>query len=565
MRLNTYNSEPPSGYRDETYQTFINSRNYKTRGMVYVGANDGMLHAFKLGLPEVINDPQNHYKVAKLCNDSNGDGKCTGETSANLGIEEWSYVPKNALPYLKYLADPNYCHLYYVDAMPYIFDASINTPTGCNGNYWDCDRKTVVDGSNNLSMTDTSWRTIVIGSMGLGGACRNLGSSCTNCVKTPLDGVGYSSYFAIDVTDPENPELLWEFSDPAAGFSTTGPVIIRTGNKSKNGRWFAVFASGPTGPIDTSAYQFLGRSDQNLKLFILDLKTGALLRTIDTGIQDAFGGSLINTTIDTDVWNPEWTGNYQDDVFYVGYVKRAGSTWTDGGVLRISTKESTDPSTWVHSTLIDGIGPVTTSIAHLQDRKNHKLWLYFGTGRFFYKIGTNIDDADTQQAIYGVKEPCYLSQDRFDSNCTSSVSSLTNTTTIQPDGEPTNGWYINLDASGASYKAERVITNPLAAFTGAVFFTTFSPSANICSFSGNTYVWAINYNTGWAASSTALKGKALVQTSTGSIEELTLSSVFTQKDGRRTSAFQGVPPKAQGLSIVINPKPIKRILHIQER
>jgi len=97
-----------------------------------------------------------------------------------------------------------------------------------------------------------------------------------------MSGLGFSSYFAIDVTDPENPVLLWEFSHSELGMSTSGPAFIRQGDSTKNGKWFVVFASGPTGPINNIYRQFLGRSDQLLRLFVLDLKTGTLLRKIDT-------------------------------------------------------------------------------------------------------------------------------------------------------------------------------------------------------------------------------------------------------------------------------------------
>ncbi len=180
------------------------------------------------------------------------------DASTPLGSEVWSFIPKNTLPYLKYLTDPNYCHLFYVDAPVFLVDAS-------------------VEGSATDTKTVNSWKTILIGASGMGGSCRNAGASCTDCVKTPIADVGYSSYFALDVTDPENPVFLWEFSNPPLGFSTSGPAIVRVGNSFQNGQWFVVFASGPTGPIDTTYHQYLGKSDQNLKLFVLDLKTGVLL------------------------------------------------------------------------------------------------------------------------------------------------------------------------------------------------------------------------------------------------------------------------------------------------
>ncbi|MGE5239253.1 MAG: hypothetical protein ACM3ON_10655, partial [Chloroflexota bacterium] len=151
--LNTYHLLPPAGYADKTYEEFINDESgYKKRGMVYVGANDGMLHAFRFGVLEQIDDPSQPDKRAKL-------------TGTDLGREEWAFIPKNALPYLKYLRDPSYCHLNFVDAAPYIFDASIGGPA---------------DGEKSKG----EWRTILIGGMGLGGACRKDGVCSTTTTKS---------------------------------------------------------------------------------------------------------------------------------------------------------------------------------------------------------------------------------------------------------------------------------------------------------------------------------------------------------------------------------------------
>ena len=534
--LNTYHLQPPNGYHDMTYYEFINQTAYKNRGMAYVGGNDGMLHAFKTG------------KLVQLNGATEKAEMVNPDVSTPLGSEVWSYIPKNTLPYLKYLTDPNYCHLFYVDAPVFLVDASIN-------------------GSATGSKTVNSWKTILIGASGLGGACRNAGDSCTDCVKTPIADVGYSSYFALDVTNPENPTLLWEFANPALGFSTSGPAIVRIGSPIENGNWYVVFASGPTGPIDKTYKQYLGKSDQNLKLFVLDLKTGSLLRTIDTGITYAFGGSLYNSTLDTERGAPQTLGHYSDNVLYLGYTKKSGTTWTGGGVLRLLTKEDADPGKWVVSSVIDNIGPVTSSVAKLQDRKRGHLWLYFGSGRFFYKKGSDIDDSDGQQAIYGLKEPCYALTNNLDNSCSDSIS-LSNLTYQKTDPTSTlplssSGWYIDLDLSTAGYKAERVITDPLAAFNGVVFFTTFAPNGEACSLGGNTYIWALKYSSGSQA--TNLTGKAILQVSTGEIKEFNLSTVFSDKFNRRTTAISGVPPKGQGLSVLIGPRPMQKILHIQEK
>ncbi len=316
-----------------------------------------------------------------------------------------------------------------------------------------------------------------------------------------------------------------------------------------------------------------------MRLFVLDLKTGALLRKIDTGVANAFGSSLYNATLDTDRNDQYSAGFYKDDTLYVGYTECAdstpvaGSTWTKGGVLRLVTKENANPDQWAVSKVIDNIGPVTAAITKLQDRSNGKLWLYFGSGRYFYKTGTSLDDPGdgsetTKRKLYGIQEPCYSSTTNdIDEACSSMVS----TATLQ-DSSPNDittlaagktGWYIDLDVPGSGYMQERLITDPLAVFSGVVFFTTFKPSSDICAVGGSTYIWAIDYKTGGA--SAALLGKALLQVSTGEIKELTLESAFTEKGGRRSAAITGVPPKGQGLSVLLAPKPLRKILHMQEK
>ena len=171
----------------------------------------------------------------------------------------------------------------------------------------------------------------------------------------------------------------------------------------------------------------MGDQIKDLKLFVLDLKTGVhCCDDIDTGIPYAFGGSLYNATLDTERGAPQTLGHYSDDVLYLGYTKKnsTSGTWTDGGVLRIVTKESAAPADWEVSTVLDNIGPVTSAIAKLQDRKRGHLWLYFGSGRFFYKMGSDIDDPDGQRTIYGLKEPCYTALNDMDNACSSSFNHI---------------------------------------------------------------------------------------------------------------------------------------------
>ncbi len=619
-------------YGDASYGQFTKSSSYRSNNYVYAGSNDGMLHAFKLGLVSTIKDPNNPFKIAQISD------------TTDIGKEMWAYIPKNVLPYLKNCSDPNYCHQFLVDGAPLLFDASINKHSECSpNNYWDCPRQTKFS-SNILDEAKTSWRSILLGSMGLGGATRNLGVACNptsaagpndKCINTPIDGVGYSSYFALDVTTPVTPTLLWEFSDASIdadtslsaaektavkglGLTTPGGIQIRVNSrktaaptksdKTTNGRWFAVFPSGPTGPIDTGTHQFLGQSDQNLKIYIVDLNpangavsgssngtpaftlcksagaTGCNYWVKDTNIKYAFANSLFNAAIDIDKGEGGSESNYSDDIVYITYTKASldssaspgpyPTAWDKGGVLRLITNNDPDPYNWFTSKLIDDIGPVTRSVDMLQDKNNKKLWVFFGEARYFFRQ----DDLNTTRRIFGVADPCYSYDFNFVNKLSNTIDKCPAVTVANlndqsgtPD-QPTStekGWYINLDPANVStgVGAERLSGGISTRTNGLVLFTTFIPSLDPCDAGGLPSQWAVNYKTGGAASP---EGKVVITTSDSPIAKtISLAGAFTQRDGRKLDAslsasLKGMPPPSPPPSLIL-PSPAKRILHIQER
>ena len=108
---------PPDGYFiDPSYIQF--RRNHRDRErMVYVGANDGMLHAFYVDTP-------------------------------HGGVEAWGFIPNNLLGKLKDLTSTEYnsCHKYFVDLSPKVADVFVD-----------------LDGSGK------QWRTLLIGGEREGG------------------------------------------------------------------------------------------------------------------------------------------------------------------------------------------------------------------------------------------------------------------------------------------------------------------------------------------------------------------------------------------------------------
>ncbi|MFN3871352.1 MAG: PilC/PilY family type IV pilus protein, partial [Aquificaceae bacterium] len=127
--LNSYHLR----YQDKSYLEYISSENYRKRPTIAaVSANDGMLHIFRVGY---LKNTDDQNRPVRLVNSKT-------DTSSNLvGREEFAFIPRNALPYLVWYGNPNYCHVPTVDYRIMIFDAKLNN----------------------------QWRTLLLGVMGFGG------------------------------------------------------------------------------------------------------------------------------------------------------------------------------------------------------------------------------------------------------------------------------------------------------------------------------------------------------------------------------------------------------------
>jgi type IV pilus assembly protein PilY1 len=404
--------------------------------VVVVGANDGMMHAFYCGKP-VFTDS---LPLTPMHYDS---------LSWKLGEEWWGWIPYNLLPHLQWLADPNYCHVYYVDLKPYVTDVQIFPDEVKHPN---------------------GWGAVLINGMRLGGMP----------IVTEADTFG-SSFFAIDVTNPYYNQItpMWEYTDDDIGLS----LCYHTAVKIDSG-WYYVFGSGP----ETCS----GESSQQARIFILDLKTGQLLRKIILPDSNAFVSNIFST---------DWGLNYDVDRIYFGtcYEDSSNPTGWGGKIYRIETHEDMDVMNWDTTMVFDMERPITGEGSIATDEYNH-LWLYFGSGRFF----SDVDEADANWYRYvGFRD---------DTTHATTVSGLFNVTNVWIDtlGEvhgvsgltefqdlidtidTHRGWWRNLGEAG-----ERNVTTSLV-FGEAVLFTSFVPTGDICSYGVEGYLWAVYYRTGTA-------------------------------------------------------------------
>ena len=211
-------------YGDSSYNAFY--QQYRSRRQVmYLGANDGMLHAFNGGFYHKGDDATTAGTVEHGWFTKNPTNNGSGQ---NLGAELWAFVPMQLLPQLQWLAKTDYTHVYYVDLKPTIAEVRMFTP--------DADHP-------------GGWGTILIGGFRMGGSCgRCVIGSGAPPMTTNIGGVPrtfYSAFFVLDITNPEvDPKLLWTFSDVDLGLTTSTPTVVRANPNSDaitskiNEKWY---------------------------------------------------------------------------------------------------------------------------------------------------------------------------------------------------------------------------------------------------------------------------------------------------------------------------------------
>jgi type IV pilus assembly protein PilY1 len=462
----------PSGsydliYGDSTYTSF--ARHWRDRqGMVYIGANDGMLHAFRAGR-FILGDDSS----------TAGQEEVGYFEETNMGSEAWAYVPFNLLPHLKWLADPDYTHVFYVDLKMRVMDVKI----------FQADQNVHIEG----------WGTLLIGGMKFGGG--PYPSGMTDAQGDPL--TYRSGYFLIDVTDPEDPEVLAEFTHPEMGFTTSYPAVTKVGD-----HWYLIVGSGPT-PGSSAPYRYDGTSDQNARFFVLDLTQFMSTHQIREGQELHIFQGLVNSAFMGDPMSVDKPLDYSVDVIYVGETFWGSSKW-QGRMYRLKTNGSTNPANWALSTLFstDVHQPITAAPSATVGFGNNLL-IYFGTGRFYNQQ----DRVDTNtQTFYGINDACMdggscdavASGDLLDVTDAAVFTDQTMTGVSGADTFPQlegnfrgaspsySGWKMDLLDPG-----ERSLSKP-SILGGTVLFTTFIPNADICSTGGEGKLYGLYFLTGTA-------------------------------------------------------------------
>ncbi|MDD9864239.1 MAG: PilC/PilY family type IV pilus protein, partial [Gammaproteobacteria bacterium] len=365
---------------DATYTNF-RRRWAQRRQVVYVGANDGMLHAFNAGF---YNPASDSFTTASA-SDPNAAAR-------DLGEEIWAYVPRALHPHLKWLADPNYTHGYYVDAPPRVFDVKA----------FDTD-----------SVHTDGWGTILVAGFRLGG-----GGPVPVPVDTQSDGLGAgntdgdvaddrpfrSAFVVLDITNPEDPPvLIAELSDTTMGFTTARPVVVpvRGSSPTDRDRWFLVLGSGP----DQRNGNIGGGALASLYVYDISVLLGSQGQTRSVSPErkiniltdfDHFVGGITVADFDLDL---------RAEALYYGTLGSTRATAADpakGALYRLQIGEDTDPSSWGNPVeLLDTDQPIFAAPTLAVDEEGNR-WVYAGSGRLL----SDDDEATTpQETLYGIIDP----------------------------------------------------------------------------------------------------------------------------------------------------------------
>lgn len=491
-------------YNDTTYASFRDAYRNR-RQVIYVGANDGMIHAFNGGFYNTSCQRLTTRTDSAVCSTSspNTTADLTGTQTAHpLGAELWAYVPGNLLPHLRWLADPNYQHVYYADGSPIAFDAKV----------WGSGDSTHVGG----------WGTIMVVPFRLGG-----GTITVNASNSSTDNItSESAYVVMDITNPEAaPTVLAEIRAPGArSVSVPAVVVVRQASSGSPNKFFLAVGNGPT-----SATRVASSNPLSVKIYdVEDLKNGnvSVKRTFNMQTDSAAGGAEAVKSFAGDLIASDYDLNGLAESLYFGSVRDGGTDEFGGAFWKIAVNGDPDPTNWSATEMLSlknvtpavpgDIGRPVTVRPTLGRNNRGAPMVFFGTGRLF---NTNDKATSGQQRIYGVIDTSLLSTSDaqystapvpgdkiadvtdIDVFTDKSITGSADATTFDElsnlfDTANYLGWYRDLAVSGTN-PSERVVSSQT--LLGSVLLTnTYVPGTSICTGLGTSSIFGLNYKTGTA-------------------------------------------------------------------
>jgi hypothetical protein len=395
--------DPYKGYADG--DSSIPTTDFKTDNAaretrIYVGANDGMVHAIK----------------------------------ASDGQESWAYIPNSVLGKLYEFKEG---HRFTVD-LP-LKAADIYSPGGAE-TIWPA----VVAGSEK-----SGWHTMLTGG---------------------LRGGGYS-YFALDVTVPDNPKPAWEMTDGDADVTTRD--MGKTWSTPATGR---IMIDGVYTYVIIVGGGLSADANKGNNLYIINAGSGAILKEINIGDSTNHVPSEILVVAEKD----KSSANYGNMV-YAYFGDTSGDLWklTD-------LNDAAGGATWspVATKLHDGVGKVF-----------HKPAISKSKGGCIVPVG-GVDytiNANTTFILYGTGDE----EDPTNTGTTDHMYEIADPALTQVS-DPT----ITLSKVWERQfsNGEKMLTDPFVSL-GTVYFITYSPEGGCAQ--GESFLWGLTISKCGNAGNTA--------------------------------------------------------------
>jgi type IV pilus assembly protein PilY1 len=454
--------------------------------VVYVGGNDGMLHAL---------------------NGSNGK-------------ELFGYIPRSVFGKLKGLSDFNFKHQYFVDSTPMVGDFE----------------KT---GSTSAS---PSWGTMLVGGLGAGGKgfyALDISSQSTFATASESDLAAALPMW--EFSDAQDTDLGFTFNEPSIN-PITGVYrqIAKMADASEpTGVWRVVVGNGYGSLGDGTA-----TGGGKAVLYLLNANTGAASTKL---VADATGANGLSspTPVDTDrdgLMDTVYAGDLKGNMhkFQFSVAAATGSDFvlarpTDTGAAwrylgKVYTATTTATTLFPASTP----EPITTAPSVIPACEGQGWNVMFGTG----KLNEDTDYRDnTSRGFYNVVDRSPSSALTVVKNDLAHISPLSEValadgdvgrTWTPPNLSGKRGWRMTFTGG------ERVLTNStLPPDTGAVLFATTQPTGDVCTPGNSGFLMAVNICSG-KIGDLVVNGVSVGGLSIDSSGIVKVSNTYTNQDNKQT-------------------------------
>lgn len=421
---------------ESSYADFVRTHADRS-GVIYAGANDGMLHAF----------------------------------AADHGSELFAYIPASLFSSgsgtgLHALTDPAYSHRYYVDLPPTVSDAFVAASSGGTA----------------------AWRTVLVG--GLRGGGRGLFAlDITN--PGSLTAANAANMVLWEFDSDDDADLGHTYSRPSIARLANGEwaVIFGNGYNDSGAGTAQVFVLLLEGGLDGEWTLGSDYWKLDTKAGSGDNRNGLATPTVVDRDRDGIAERVYAGDLQGNIWvfdlsssnTNQWGTAYGNDNSPVPLFAA-----TDGG-------GNAQPITSAPAVALNGAVP---DIKTGNDANQPNLLVLFGTGQY---LTTNDPGTTAGQTFYGVwdnggdsdlsRDDLQVQETVDDAPAGSRVLTR-NPVDYQDEDAPEYGWYFDLPAAG-----ERVVSAPLLRGDVALF-STLIPSSETCAYGGSGWNMFLDVQSG---------------------------------------------------------------------